>query len=156
LFTTDKVTYWEVVKIIMVGLTSGAIAGVLFGWLTGYFFKSNFVKNATKIETEPDETVLLETAANHFKGVEAVGGKLHLTNKRLVFKSHKLNVQNHEYSLPVENVKNVERFRTLGLVNNGLLIVTNDNLKEKFVVEHVKEWVNQLTVIAENRSLPVT
>lgn len=100
---------------------------------------------ATKIVTGPDENILFETPANHFKGIEGVGGKLYLTNKRLVFKSHKLNIQNHELSIQLTDVKNVDRHKTLGLVNNGLTITTIDDKTEKFVVEQVENWIKYLT-----------
>ena len=39
------------------------------------------------------EKVVKEGAANLQKNLETVGGKLYLTNQRLVFEAHKLNVQ---------------------------------------------------------------
>ncbi|MDB5202760.1 MAG: hypothetical protein JWQ27_2169 [Ferruginibacter sp.] len=38
------------------------------------------------------------------------------------------------------------RYKTLGLVNNGLAVKTNMGKSEKFVVEQVEEWVKLLTV----------
>jgi len=46
-------------------------------------------------------------------GAEAVGGKLFLTNRRLVFKSHKLNIQNHELSIHLIDIANVGRYKKL-------------------------------------------
>jgi hypothetical protein len=145
LLTSDKHTTNQIIKSIASGLVAGAISGLLFGWLIGLFAKSKFVTQATKIETEPGENTLFETPANHFKGIEGVGGKLYLTDKRLVFKSHKLNIQNHQLSIPLTEVKNVDRYKTLGVVNNGLSITTTNNITEKFVVEKINDWIIYLS-----------
>ncbi len=145
LLTQDSLTAKEVIKSVLTGLFSGAISGLLFGWLIGVFIQSNFVRQTTKIQLDEDETILFETGANHFTGVEGVGGKMYLTNKRLVFKSHKLNVQNHELSLNLTDIENVQAYKTLGLVNNGLAVTTTNNTIEKFVVDQRSEWLEQLS-----------
>ncbi|HMN33534.1 MAG TPA: hypothetical protein PKA54_09175 [Chitinophagaceae bacterium] len=48
-----------------------------------------------KIDLLPDEIILLQATANHIKGFENAGGLLYPTNHRLLFISHKLNIQNH-------------------------------------------------------------
>ena len=123
----------------------GAVAGFLFGWMNGRFEKSKLVTNTMKIDIKAGETILFETGANHFKGAEAVGGKLYLTNKRLVFKSHKLNIQNHELSIILSGIGKVDRYKAPGLANNGLAVTTSDNKIEKFVVQQPDEWFKQLT-----------
>jgi hypothetical protein len=102
------------------------------------------VKSATKIETDADEIIFFEGPANHFKGVEAVGGKLYLTNKRLFFKSHKFNVQNHKLSISLNEIMFVNQYKTLGLVNNGLSVGVRGGMIEKFVVNEIEEWIKQL------------
>lgn len=145
LLTLDSLSANEIIKSIGAGLFAGAISGLLFGWLMGVFVKSDFVKQTTKITIDADETILFETGANHLKGIEGVGGKLYLTNKRLVFKSHKLNVQNHQLSLNLADIENVDAYKTLGVLNNGLLVTTIDKATEKFVVDQQGEWVKLLT-----------
>src|SRR5688572_30022198 len=88
LFTLDQLTSIEVIKSIATGLFSGIISGLLFGWLIGVFVQSNFVKQTTKINIDKGEAILFETGANHLTRIEGAGGKMYLTNKRLVFKSH--------------------------------------------------------------------
>ncbi|MGZ5283455.1 MAG: GRAM domain-containing protein, partial [Bacteroidia bacterium] len=96
--------------------------------------------------TQPGENIVFETPANHFKGIEAVGGSLYLTSKRLVFKSHKLNIQNHEFSIDLVEIKSVDRYKSIGLADNGLSIITSKGVTEKFVVEQIEEWVKLLKV----------
>ena len=89
--------------------------------------------------------MLFETGANHSKGIEAVGGMLYLTNQRLVFESHQFNIQNHQLSLKLVEIKKVDRFKSLGLINNGLSITTTANVVEKFAVEQPEQWVSKLS-----------
>lgn len=147
LLTNDDLSSENVMIYIVSGVVGGAVAGVLFGSLAGLFANSKLVSDSTKIETAADETILLESGANHFKGAEAVGGKLYLTNKRLVFKSHKLNIQNHELSFNLSDINKVDRCKTLGLINNGLAVTTSNTAVEKFVVQNADNWVDQLNRI---------
>lgn len=144
LFDVQEFTTETVLKAVSIGLVSGALSGLLFGWLMGKFANSKKVDDATKMELAPGENILFQTPANHFKGMEGVGGKLYLTNHRLFFKSHKLNIQNHQLSIPVANIENVARRKTLGLVKNGLTVTTKDGRIEKFVVEQLEEWMKRL------------
>ena len=145
LFAADDLTTKQILIIIFSACLGGAIAGLLFGWLTGLFSKSKFVSETTKIDTDPDENILFDTPANHFKGIEGVGGRLYLTNRRLIFKSHKLNIQNHQLSIDLSDIKQVDRYKMLGLVNNGLALTTIPDKTEKFVVEKIEKWVKILT-----------
>jgi hypothetical protein len=144
LLINDNQTSNEIMKHVVPGVLAGLIGGFLFGWLTGLFSKSKFVNQETIIDIDPDEEIAFQTPANHFKGVEGVGGKLYLTNKRLIFKSHKLNIQNHQLSISLTDVNRADGYKTLGVVNNGLAIDTKQNTSEKFVVEQVDEWLRQL------------
>jgi hypothetical protein len=144
LLTHDNLTLISIIKIALSGSFGGALAGLLFGLLIGSFANSKFLTKATKIATRPGETILFETVANHFKGAESVGGKLYLTTKRLVFKSHKFNIQNHELSINLSDIDKVGRYKTLGMMNNGLSITTANNKVEKFVVQRIHDWINQL------------
>jgi hypothetical protein len=93
---------------------------------------------------DSDETVVHYGPANHFKGIESVGGKLFLTNKRLRFRSHKFNAQTHDESYPIEAISAAEPARTLGIVPNGVLVHLRDGRRERFVVGGRTEWVTHL------------
>lgn len=153
LLTHSDLTTRDVIISVISRLAGGALSGLLFGWFIGLFANSKRIAKDTKIDTDTDETILFDSVANHFKGAEAVGGKLYLTDKRLVFKSHKFNIQNHELSINLYHIEKVDRYKTLGLINNGLSVTTFDNRTEKFVVQQINEWVNLLT--EKNGSDPV-
>lgn len=144
-FINDDLTARSIIISIVAALIGGAISGLFFAWFMARFANSKSVAQSTKIEIADGETILFETGANHFKGAEGVGGKLYLTNQRLVFKSHKFNIQKHELSIGLRDIAKVDRYKTLGLVNNGLMVTTSENTTEKFVVQQIEEWVTQLS-----------
>jgi hypothetical protein len=131
----------DIVPGILTGLASGLISGLLFGLSIHFFGKK--VDKLVQIDLLPGETLLFQTKANHFKGIEGVGGKLSLTDQRLVFRSHALNIQSHVLNIPLQNIGHVERYKTIGLINNGLKI-TAEGKTEKFVVDKAEEWLSRL------------
>ena len=133
LLINDQQTPYHIIRAILTGLATGALSGLLFGWIITLF------------STGPGESIVFESPANHFKRIEGVGGRLYLTNKRLIFKSHKLNFQNHQLVIDLRDIKEVSRYKTLGMVNNGLAITTANNKTEKFVVEEIETWVKHLS-----------
>ncbi|MCX6036777.1 MAG: hypothetical protein NTW99_02575 [Chloroflexi bacterium] len=96
------------------------------------------------IITEDGETIIKEGSANHFKGLESVGGKLYLTNLRLVFKSHAINIQGHEESYRLDDIISVLPRNTLGIVPNGMTLILKDGREEKFVVNERQDWMNRI------------
>ena len=92
----------------------------------------------------PNEMLSFETAANHFKGFKTLGGKLFLTNSRLIFIDHKSSGENPEFSINLNDIKSINRYKILGIVNKGLSIVTTQETTEKFEVLRVEEWVKLL------------
>jgi hypothetical protein len=144
LLMEENPTTTMIISSIVAGLVMGGLSGLLSSWLLARFLKSKFVADGTKMKPEPGETVLFETPANHLKGIKGAGGKLYVTDRRLLFKPHKLNVENHVFELGLTEIKNVSRYKTLGFVDNGLSIATIDNTTERFVVEQVDQWIKHL------------
>ena len=144
LWTTEAYTTEFLIRAIIGGIIPGILSGFLFGLLTGWFASSKVVNMSTKIELLTEEEMQFQTGANHFMGLEGVGGKLYLTNQRLVFKSHKLNFQKHELSILLSDISTVERYKTIGIIDNGLT-VTVGGKEEKFVVESPEIWLEKLS-----------
>lgn len=145
LLTHHDLTINDLTRLIGISLFSGTISGILLGLLIGVFSTSKFVSESTRIETAPDENILFETPANYRKGKEQVGGKLYLTNKRLIFKPHELNFQNHELLINLTDIKNVEKYKTAEMINNGLALTTTLGNTERFIVEQADKWMEYLT-----------
>lgn len=103
-------------------------------------------KSLTLISSEPTtihestEQEIRAGAANHFMGSEGVGGKLFLTNKRLRFKSHSINIQVHELSIPLNRIVKIEKVRGF-LAFNQIGVFLKDGSVEKFVVYNRDAWI---------------
>lgn len=131
------------------GFHGGFLSGFAFGWAIKRFLKVSMTTTLLELDGreagfDADEAVVHYGPANHFKGIESVGGKLFLTNKRLRFRSHKFNVQSHDESYPIETIATAEPTRTLGIVPNGVLVLLRDGRRERFVVGGRAEWVAHL------------
>ena len=144
------------------GLTSSTIAGVIitgvvFGFLFAIgmkYYRERLYKEII-IELNSSESIIIEGGANHFKGKEGVGGKLVLTDQRLIFKSHKFNAQNHELALTLNEIKGISETKTLGILNNGLTIELITNESHRFIVDVPAVWVNEIESRIPKESLSV-
>jgi hypothetical protein len=144
ILTSDNLTTPKAFIAIGVSVITGAASGLLFVWLLGVFLKLKPVREAAQVVLEEEERILYQSPANHFVGMEAVGGMLTLTNQRLLFKSHRFNIQNHLRSINLSAIKVVDTYKNLGMINNGLIVTTDTNHTEKFVVSELSEWVTKL------------
>ena len=56
--------------------------------------------------------------ANLLKGIEAVGGKLYLTNQCLIFESHKFNMQSNITEINLSDIRGTKIcwFKLLGFI----------------------------------------
>ncbi len=102
-----------------------------------------------KTQLLPDETIIKEGLANMQRGIEAVGGKLYLTNQRLVFESHAFNIQTGATIIPLSSVTGVRKCwtRLLGLipmVPNGIAVSAKEGKKYRFVTWGRQEWISTI------------
>ncbi len=79
--------------------------------------------------------------ANYFRGIEAVGGKITFDEDGFTFKSHKLNIQTGETKIEYSQIKKITTSNTLGIVPNGMSIITKDDVKHKFVINNRKKVI---------------
>lgn len=96
-----------------------------------------------------DENIVKDGLANLKKGLEAVGGKLYLTNKgRLIHVPHRMNVQRGTVEIQVSDVVEVRTGWTtiigIPMVPNGLFVKTKENKTFKYVVYGNKSWVKAI------------
>jgi hypothetical protein len=121
-------------------LIGGLIAGILFALTMQYVAGRLYKKNT--VELADDERVMKEGPANHFKRKEGVGGKLVLTNRRLIFKSHKINIQVHQHHFDLGQIERVKTTRTLRFLENGLTVELTNNESHKFIVDAPNDWAD--------------
>lgn len=83
---------------------------------------------------ENDENIILQDAANLFRGSISVGGRLTLTNSRLIFQPHKINFESNDEVIAIENIKGVKKVKTLDFFDTSLRVTTENDDEYKFVL----------------------
>ncbi len=116
------------------------MAGVPFGMAMAAFGAYQAGRFRAMDLVPRQETLIHQGGANHFVGIEGVGGWLYLTDHALRFTSHEINIQRHELVIPLCDIADAVPSQTLGLLPNGLLVRTNDGRSERFVVGGRKKW----------------
>ena len=114
--------------------------------------------NASWLET--GEAVVLSIAANHSVGATTRGGKLWLTNKRLVFAPHALDrgLGASSVSIPLSQIKDVGKEAAgcsplkifSGGIRSRLRIETVEGKVYLFVVNGLERVVAQIRVVSLN------
>lgn len=89
-----------------------------------------------EFKLKKDEHLLYDTKANLFRGIEAVGGKLKITDHRLFFHPHALNITHEKTEILLKDIVDLEAVKTMGLVNNGIKVTTKDGKEFRFVVNN--------------------
>lgn len=140
----------SVMSTVQFAAITAPIGGIIFGAFTYFFISSKKVNDQTQILMFDGDEILHSGRANHFKGVEAVGGKLYLLKNRIQFKSHGFNIQNHQYSIELTTISAINFYNSLGIVPNGLSITTNTGTIEKFVVSNRKKWKQEIQNAVSN------
>lgn len=92
------------------------------------------------------EELIKKGKANYASNlINKQGGELYLTNQRLIFKAHGLNVGDKMTIINIDDIMTFEKATNMIVIPNGLRIITQDGHKYKFVVYGRKKWVNELS-----------
>jgi len=140
IYSTLMSIYFSLHHTLLVGMSMGIAAGLFFGLVMFFFYRSRKGKIGLIIHIPNEENALYTGVANHFKNGEAVGGKMALFKNELYFKSHRFNIQNHELQIPLSTITEVNPYKIAGAFNTGLKIKTSDGSTEKFVVFNREDW----------------
>jgi len=102
-----------------------------------------------KTQLLPDETLIKDGAANLQRGIETVGGRVHLTSQRLVFESHAINIQTGATIIPLESITGVRKCWTrflnlIPLFPNSVAIATKEGKEHRFVMFARQSWVDAI------------
>jgi len=102
-----------------------------------------------KTDLLPGETTVRDGPANLQRGLETVGGRLHLTDQRLVFESHRFNIQTGVTIIALSEVARLRKTWTkfLGLIPlapNSLSVHTSAGAEYRFVVWDRKGWIQEI------------
>jgi len=98
-------------------------------------------RRAEKFEQEPGERRVREGRASHFRGPETVGGRLLLTDRRIVFVPHRLNISKDVYAAPLSQLRKVG----VGAGGpNRIEVQLTDSSRQIFLVFRSKKWLAQI------------
>ena len=90
------------------------------------------------------EKVFFNVSANLFKGIEAVGGKLKITEVELIFTPHKVNIQSAPVSIKIEEIIKIQKRNTMFFVPNGMSVTVKSGEEYKFVVNKRGKLIDHL------------
>lgn len=101
-----------------------------------------------------DEAIMKEGPANMQRGVETVGGQLTLTTERIVFESHRFNVQTGATELELAEVSSVAKCWTrflnlIPLFPNSIEVQTSEGATARFVVMQRESWIEAIELAQE-------
>ncbi len=91
-----------------------------------------------------DENVIINGQASYFLNDKGTVGWLYLTDKRLLFISHSANPQLKDQSIPIHDIQQVAIAKSFGIFPNRLHLIRKHGDKERFVVENLRSWIEQI------------
>ena len=110
-----------------------------------------------KADLRNAEVIIKDGVANLQKGIETVGGKLYLTNQRILFEAHAFNVQSGLTEIEIANLRSVEKSWTkfLGFVPlfpNSLSVYTTQGNEYRFVLFGRDAWAETIAATIQRAS----
>ncbi len=138
------VVYLAISQSFAFALVVGATVGLAFGLALAAFTGYQSWRFKTQRPPFGEERLLREGGSNRWLHGESVGGWIYLTDARMLFVSHKANVQRHKLSIPLREISDVLPARNFGIIPNGLLVRTASGETVKFVVWDRKGWVREI------------
>lgn len=134
--------------LILVGLAP--VCGFGFAALTalpGFFLYRLVTAKKPSFAPTDDEELLDEAPANHFLGGEGRGGRLYVTDRRVVFLPHRFNFQLEPVELSREHIEETgwRRIMRDQLVMSHKLEVATAERREIFVVGRAQELADALS-----------
>ena len=112
---------------------------------SGRYRRWGQVRNKMKSELKQDEQVIKQGAANLQRGIETVGRWLYLTNQRLVFEAHDMNIQRGSTEIELPDIQSSEKCWTkflgfIPLMPNSLAVYTKASKEYRFVLFGRGAW----------------
>lgn len=155
-FSVEKL--YSLNNLIFQGIFFGVFMGIGFPYVMEKYGPRITSKMGKNIQPElsTGESVEIEGPANLFREMEGVGGKLFLTNKNMIFKSHKLNIQTGQTDIPYENILEIVKRKTAKIIDNGIRIKTKDGKEYDFVVNERDYWMEKINEKINNPLHPRT
>ena len=90
------------------------------------------------------DDILMTASANLWRGAEAVGGRLTISRGGLRFRAHAFGLQTEPLDIPVDEIVEVRKTRTMGIIPNGLAVTTKLGLEIRFVVGDRDSFIEEI------------
>src|SRR5262245_14419295 len=92
------------------------------------------------------EHLVRQTGVSLQRGIEAVGGQLFLTTRRLIFEAHRFNVQTGRTVIPLRDVEGVWKtwtklFGVIPILPNSLAVGTARGTVYRFIMFERDVWI---------------
>jgi hypothetical protein len=93
--------------------------------------------------------LIKEGPANLQRGIETVGGKLYLTHRRLIFESHRFDVQTGVTIIALASISGIRKCWTkflnvLPIMPNSIAVSTSDGHEYRLVVFSRQGWIDAI------------
>ena len=93
-----------------------------------------------KIEMNPNEMVVKAGDGSQVLNGSSIKGKLILTTQRIYFKASENGQQHDDVEIWPQDIKEIIFFKNRMLFSNGLNIVTNNGVENKFLIKNRDSW----------------
>lgn len=127
-------------------LWSSALQGLFMGifWAISMKVLSGDPYKHVRLKLETDETVMKEGGANLMAGNKGEGGKLAVTNKRLLFKGQRYDTRDFQFVIEFDKIENIRIHKSWKLLKNEMQIAMTDGNNYRFAVDHPVQWLSAI------------
>ena len=96
-----------------------------------------------------NETIIRNGGANLLHGMDNAGGKLILTNQRVIFEAHRFNISRGEQLIDLMDITKVEKAWTkflgfIPLFPNAVLVTVSNGKRFRFALWGRKKWAKAI------------
>lgn len=123
------------------------IQALFFGFFFPDFLAATMIRQGTQnsVEITPElaenENVEVYGPANLINRNDVLGGKIFLTNTKMLFKS----IGNEQVQIPYQSIKKIVDGKTAGIIENKLYVTALDGKRYNFIVNQPGLWKEKLT-----------
>ena len=83
---------------------------------------------------DASEEIVARFSSNLWRGLEAVGGRITVTNERLLFESNGVTLQGKPLAVAFGDIAKVAAFDSLGLIPNGMSVLCRSGEEHRFLL----------------------
>lgn len=138
---------WDEFSVRLVG---SSVLGAFFGALLFHKFAFRLMEafgtflyeRMPQVSLVENENLMLQEKANYLVGRVAIGGRLTLTNERLLFHPHRFNIGGQVKEFSVAEVVQLDRGE--GRYDKVLTLTLSNKDIQKFVVEEPLNWLEAI------------